>query len=162
MRTLRSLAAALALLLPCAIGVHAEPSVRSYNGTVAIPVMFSSASIAANTTSFIGLGNTNTANANCFIAPMALRIKNFYLNTNNAPGTGQSFTITIVTGTPGTALTAPTGTITGLISNTSTLFTDTADTVSVSAGQCVAIKVVTSATSAATGVMSGGFEVDSP
>lgn len=113
-----------------------------------VPVMFSSGAqaAAAGGTLYIGLGSgANTeSNAAIFPSPFAGTLRNLRMQAGSAPGVGETFTYTLRKNTADTALTATTSGGSASASN------DVTHSVSVTAGDILSLKVVTSSGAAVT------------
>lgn len=110
-------------------------------------------SVPANT-SYFTVPGSGGANQNYeAMAPTGGSLSNLQVHVANAPGTGNSDTITLYVGAP-TSMTA-TG-ITCTVAGASNSCSDTAHTAAIAAGEAWAVQVTTSASAPATGASSVG------
>lgn len=116
---------------------------------------FGDANVAQNVTVYImPMHPTQTAteaNARAWKAPTAATLKNLRVTVQTAPGGTDTFIATVFVNNAVSTLTA---TITG----TAVTASDTSNTVAVTAGQTVYLRVVTSATAAASAIWSATVE----
>lgn len=91
-------------------------------------------------------------------APMNGNFKNLYVATSNAPASGQTFTVTLYTGSAGTE--TSTLLTCQVTSASSKACNDTTDAPPITAGQYWTLQIVTSSTSGSTGNIVFGMEFD--
>ena len=96
------------------------------------------------------------AGANGALVPAGTFTK-LYVQTTNAPASGQTFTAKVYTGAYGSLSGS---TITCQITSAGSTCNDTSHTATVTAGQAWTIQIISSATSGATGVISLSLEFD--
>lgn len=143
-----------------ASGTGTDPSCASL-----FTAMFSwgntSAGIIGGTTDFCGSpgGCQTTQIAASFTPPLAGTLKNYIVNVSAAPGTGQNYTFTILTGTFGAATPSA---ITCTIANAATQCQDTTHTAALTLGQVFVSQIVTSITATTLPQLSTGISYTSP
>jgi hypothetical protein len=120
--------------------------------------------IASNTTVYLGSGYqifTGAAFTGA-VMPFSGTLRNLYVISNEAPGAGQAYTFKLGKNNTFTG-TLPTRQLTGTGSGAGiTTCNDNSNTLSVSAGDYVALQDVTSVTAAASSVIMFGYELDNP
>lgn len=109
--------------------------------------------IAQNTTTYMGIYYANEAYTTAFVIPFNATIKNLYVYSGGAPGAGQTYTYTMMVNNSAQTVTCQ---ISGAASNSSN---DTTHSFTVSAGDRVVVRLVTSATAADSSHIFS-FEVD--
>lgn len=127
--------------IPANSKISAVQGVVSTQGPAAMTFLVSpGTTVAAATTTYLSsAGNTNTADVNFWKVPFAGTLRNLYVESGVFPGAGQTFTYTVRKGAVDQTITAQ---LAGAAQSTNS---DTTHTVSVAAGDRIAVKLVTSA-----------------